>query len=123
MTVHMVRLQIEPPKEDIKTAVNNWVQNHPEWTDDPEAQSLGETDTGTLGDSGVRYIRGDFRFKETVDRAVLLDDLQTRLQPLPDNPWWRMRWHRCHRDEANPGDCEFDPDKTRQTDDVPTKVP
>lgn len=118
MTVHMVRLMVEPPKGDAESAVDNWVQNHNEWTDDPVAHSLAETDNG---DNTTTHISGDYRFIQEETPAELLDDLESRLQSLQGGLWYRVGYHQCTHDEGDPDPCEWD--EKRENGTVPSDIP
>lgn len=95
----MVRLFIEPPKADADNAVNNWVANFNEWTEDPVEHTLIETNTETDG-SGTTYIRGDYRFHQDSGKTALLDDLESKLQSIQGGLWYRVGYHVCDHDES-----------------------
>lgn len=122
MAVHMVRLYIEPPKGDAETAVNNWVENHNEWTDDPVDHTLAEVNT-ELDGSGTTYVRGDYRFVQDSTATDLLDDLEQRLGNLQGGLWYRIGYHVCEHDEDNPGACSFDDSMTRENGTIPSDIP
>ena len=104
MTVHMVRLMVEPPKGESEEAVNNWVENHNQWDDDPVAHDLTEA-TAEIDGDGTTYARGDYRFvqEETVDE--LLDDLEDCLQDFQDGLWYRLAYHACDHDGDESTPC------------------
>lgn len=85
MTVHMVQIMTEPPKGNAESAVDNWVQNHNEWTGDSEDHSLSETTAGVDG-NGTTHIRGNYRFVQDSTATDLLDRLEDRLQSLQGGP-------------------------------------
>jgi hypothetical protein len=97
MTVHMVRLLLEPPKGNAESAVDNWVQNHTEWDNDPVAHELIETTTD-VGGEGTTYARGDYRFLQEGTATALLDDLESRLQSFQGGLWYRIGYHVCPHD-------------------------
>jgi hypothetical protein len=116
----MVRFYIEPPKGEAKNAVDNWVQNHNEWTDDPKDHSLVETNT-KLDGSGTTYLCGDYRFVQDGPADALLDDLADRLQSFQGGLWYRIGYHECDHDENNPTGCAWE--QTRENGDVPADIP
>lgn len=120
MTVHMVRLMIEPPKGEAQTAVDNWVQNHREWTDDPVDHRLVAANTAIDG-TGTDYIRGDYRFIQEETADALLDDLESRLDSFQSGVWYRLGYHACTHDLDNPQPCHWD--QTREGGTVPADVP
>lgn len=122
MAVHMVRLYMEPPKGDAETAVNNWVENHNEWTDDPVDHTLAEVNT-ELDGSGTTYVRGDYRFVQDSTATDLLDDLEQRLGNLQGGLWYRIGYHVCEHDEDNPGACSFGDSMTRENGTIPSDIP
>jgi hypothetical protein len=98
MTVHMVRLLLEPPKGNAENAVDNWVTNHNEWEDDPVEHTLTET-TARLDGSGTVYLRGDYRFIQEESPTALLDDLISRLDSFQGGLWYRVGYHECPHDD------------------------
>jgi len=120
----MVRLLIEPPKGNAENAVNNWVQNHTEWTDDPVAHELVETNAG-VGGTGTAYLRGDYRFIQNETATELLDDLESRLQSLQGGLWYRLGYHVCDHDEQQGTPCSWtDPNsETREHGTIPADIP
>lgn len=119
MTVHMVRVILEPPKGEAESAVDNWVQNHTEWDDDPVEHTLTERNTEEDG-SGTDYVRGDYRFIQEETPDALLDDLEDRLQSFQSGLWYRLKYHECTHDEDNPKPCSWD--QVREADDVPGDI-
>jgi hypothetical protein len=122
MTVHMVRLFIEPPKGNADQAINNWVENHNEWEDDPVEHSLTETTVGIDG-SGTQYIRGDYRFIQDSDATTLLNRLENRLQSSQGGLWYRIGYHQCDHDEDQSTPCSWDGSETRENGDIPSDIP
>lgn len=119
MTVHMVRLYLEPPRGNAEQAVENWVANHPEWTDDPVAHTLREVDPP----DGTAYAVGSFRFTQSVPNTALLDDLEQRLANIQGGLWYRIGYHECDHDESDRADCAWAADETRESGGVPLGVP
>lgn len=103
MTKHMIRLLLEPPIGEADQAVNQWVQNHNEWADDPVSHSLTET-TAEIDGPGTTYVRGDYRFYQDTPATSLLDDLETRLQGLQGGVWYRIGYHVCPHDDPDTRD-------------------
>jgi hypothetical protein len=120
MAVHMVRLFIEPPKGDAETAVNEWVTNHNEWTNDPVEHSLVETNAEIDG-SGTTYVRGDYRFIQDSTVTDLLDSLESNLQSIQGGLWYRVGYHNCTHDEDNPQPCSWDDKRENGT--IPSDIP
>ena len=120
MTVHMVRLIVEPPKGESEEPVNNWVENHNQWDNDPVSHELTET-TADFDGNGTTYARGDFRFVQEETADELLNDLEDRLQNFQDGLWYRLAYHACAHHEDNPQPCSWE--DTRESDDVPEDVP
>jgi hypothetical protein len=120
MKVHMVRLYIEPPKGEGESAVDNWVQNHNEWADDPTDHTLTEQTPGIDGD-GTAYVGGDYRFIQEESADALLDDLAGRLESFQGGLWYRLGYHECDHDEDSPTGCSWE--QVRESDDVPADIP
>jgi hypothetical protein len=120
MTDHMCRLLIEPPKGEAETAVDNWVQNHTEWTDDPVEHAMTETTAGINGD-GTECVRGDYRFVQEEPADELLTGLEERLQGFQGGLWYRIGYHACTHDESDPQPCEWE--DVREGGDVPSDIP
>lgn len=120
MTVHMTRLFIEPPKGNAESAVDNWVQNHTEWTGDPVSHALERTNTDIDGD-GVEYVHGDYRFIQAEPADELLTDLEDRLARFQGGLWYRVGYHECEHDEPDPSACEWE--DVRESSGVPDEIP
>lgn len=120
MTVHMVRLMVEPPRGEAEDAVNNWVENHTQWDDDPVNHDLRETTVG-VDDDGTTYVRGDYRFIQDETADELLDNLEEQLQSFQGGLWYRAGYHACTNDEDNPQPCSWE--DTREGGDVPDDIP
>jgi len=121
MTVHMVRLLLEPPKGNAESAVDNRVQNHTEWTDDPVEHTLVETTAG-LDDSGTTYVRGDWRFTDQGETPTnILTDLSDRLKSFQGGLWHRLGYHVCPHDESNGGACSWD--EKKEWGSIPSDIP
>ena len=116
----MVRLFIQPPKGSADTAVDNWVQNHTEWTADSVEHSLVETTTGVNG-SGTTYVRGDYRFVQEGPATTLLDRLEDRLRSFQGGLWYRVGYHVCTHDEDTPQPCDWE--TTRENGMIPDDIP
>lgn len=118
----MVRILSDVPKGDVTTAVDKWVSNHHEWTEDTAEHSMTKTNTAMDG-SGTTYVRGDWRFTQEDDQTTLLDDLESRLQAVVD--WYRIGYHVCEADEENSADCSFhdDTSEIRKHGTVPSDIP
>lgn len=107
MTVHMVRVLCEPPKGEAENAIDNWVQNYSEWTEDTTEHSLTETTAGVDG-TGTVHVRGDWRFiDQGEDPTNILQDLSRRLDSLQGGLWHRLGYHVCSHDEDNPQPCSW----------------
>lgn len=120
MAVHMIRVHFEPPKGDAQNAVDNWVTNFTEWTGDPVAHSIGETNTQMDG-SGTTYVTGDYRFEQDATATEILDDLSARLQKINGGLWHRLTYHVCDHDEDEPGGCSWDQKVEYGT--IPSDIP
>jgi len=121
MTVHMLRVFIEPPKGDAENAVDNWVSNYSEWTADPVEHSLTEATAGIDG-SGTAYVRGDWRFIDQGESPTeILDDLSGRLQSFQGGLWHRLGYHLCSHDEDQPHACSWDQSLEWGT--IPSDIP
>jgi hypothetical protein len=120
----MVRLFLEPPKGNSESAVDNWVQNHNEWVNDPVDHSLVETTTGIDG-SGTAYLRGDYRFIQDGDKTTLLDDLGARLQNFQGGLWYRVGYHACDHDEQQSTPCSWTDaqSEVRENGNIPSDIP
>lgn len=120
MTVHMVRMYVEPPKGGADTAVDNWVSNHNEWTSNPVDHSLTETNAEIDG-SGTTYVRGDYQFIQEETVTSLLDDLENNLQSIQSGLWYRIGYHVCTHDESDGTGCSWE--NTRENGTVPSDIP
>jgi hypothetical protein len=120
MTVHMVRIMIEPPKGNAESAVDNWVANHNEWENDPVKHSLVET-TADVDGTGTTYVRGDYRFIQDSTVTDLLDALESRLQSFQGGLWYRVGYHQCDHDEENASPCSWD--EKRENGTIPSDIP
>lgn len=116
----MVRLFVEPPKGEAENAVNNWVQNHSEWTGDPVSHTLTETNTDIDG-SGTTYLQGDYRFIQSEPVDDLLSDLEARLADFQGGLWYRLGYHACDHDEDQSTPCAWD--ERREGGSVPDAIP
>jgi hypothetical protein len=116
----MVRVMIEPPRGEAENAVDNWVQNHNEWTDYPKEHSLTETTAGT-DDDGTSYVRGGYRFIQEGAADELLDDLAGRLDSFQGGLWYRLGYHECDHDEDSPTGCDWE--QVRENGSVPPDIP
>ena len=119
MTVHMVRVCVEPPRGEAQEPLNNWVENYTQWETDPVEHELRETTTET--DGGTTYARGDYRFVQEETADELLNDLEDRLQNFEDGLWYRLAYHACTHDEDEPTPCSWE--DTREWGDVPEDIP
>ena len=120
MTTHMIRLFVEPPKGEAEEAVNNWVENHTVWEDDPVSHELREANTELEG-SGTDYLRGDYWFLQDSSATEIIDDLADRLDGFQDGLWYRIGYHECDHDEDTPTPCAWE--QTRDGGDVPVGIP
>lgn len=121
MSVHMVRVFFEPPKGTPEMAVNNWVSNYNEWTEDPVAHSLTETTAGVDG-METAYFRGDWRFWDQGETPTdMLRDLSERLRSFQGGLWHRLAYHVCTHDEDRPQPCSWDEKVESGT--IPSDIP
>lgn len=120
MAVHMIRVLCELPKGDADVAVQNWVDNYAEWTDDPVTHGLTET-TASLDGSDTVYLRGDWRFiDQGEDQTAMLNDLHERLDSMQGGLWHRLGYHVCTHDEGG-GPCAWD--ETVAAGQIPSDIP
>jgi hypothetical protein len=117
MTVHMVRLFLEPPRGNADSAVDNWVQNHNEWTEDPTDHSLSVIEV----ENGTNFVLGNYRFIQDSTVTDLLDDMESRLDSIQGGLWYRIGYHACDHDEDEPTPCSWD--KLRENGNIPSSVP
>jgi hypothetical protein len=126
MTKHMVRLYVEPPKGDAENAIDDWVQNHNEWTDGPQTHTFEETNTEVDG-SGTQYVLGVYRFYQDTPETDLLDRLEDRLSSLQGGLWYRIGYHVCDHDEdqENKAGCDWTAPNSdiRESTGVPSDIP
>lgn len=120
MSVHMVRMFVEPPKGEADNAIENWVSNHNEWTSDPVEHTLSETNAAIDG-TGTAYLRGDYRFIQEETPTSLLDDLEDKLQSIQGGLWYRVGYHNCTHNESETASCDWDDKRENGT--VPTDIP
>lgn len=121
MAVHCVRVFVEPPKGDAEQAIQNWVSNYSEWTEDPVEHGLTEANT-ELDGSGTQYLSGDWRFLDQgEDPTNILDDLSQRLQNIQGGLWHRLGYHVCTHDEQDPSSCSWE--QSVESGSVPQGVP
>lgn len=110
MTVHEVTICSEYPDgitlDQIRQAVQNWVDNHDEWLGDDAEQTVDAVNTkeDTTND-GVQILAGEFRFNTTTTKVQILDDAEATLQNYV--AWYRLGYHVCDHDETDPGQCDF----------------
>lgn len=117
----MVRIYVEPPKGEAENAVNNWVQNHTEWTDEALSKALRET-AAEIDNSGTAYVTGDYLFVQDTPATDLLDNLESRLQAIQNGLWYRIGYHACDHDgELTP--CSWDGTQTRENGTIPSDIP
>lgn len=122
MTVHMVRLYVEPPNGNAQQAVSNWVANYSQWEGDPVEHGLTETTTEPYGDGGTAYLAGDWRFlDEREDPTAVLADLHDRLESFQGGLWHRAGYHVCEHDEGEPSACGWE--QTVEGGTVPADIP
>lgn len=123
MTVHMVRIFSHFPDgytvDQINDRVQNWVDNHTEWSEDPISHAVVERQAGWPVDPGTVYLTGDFRFMPEDDKTALLDDAEAALQG--NVSWYRLGYHVCDHDEDGQGGCSWG--TTREYGDIPTDIP
>lgn len=114
-------MYLEPPRGEAETAVNEWVQNHPEWTDDPVAHVFREQATP----NGTSHVYGNYFFEQSVGVTTLLDRLEDRLANVQGGLWYRIGYHVCDHDDQDreTSDCAWDPARTREDGGVPADIP
>lgn len=124
MTVHMIRLYSEPPKnanhfDRMWTACENWVATYSEalQTDRLELTHITETDEGAASE----HTTGVWRFEMTADANTLLADLEADLQAEVN--WYRLKYHSCDHDESTQGGCSWDDTQTREFGTIPVGIP
>jgi hypothetical protein len=110
----------EVPKDNAESAIDNWVQNHTEWTVEPQEHSMVETNTEPDG-SGTDYIIGIYSFYQDTPATDLLDDLESRLSSMQGGLWYRVGYHVCDHDEDYPGDCSWE--EVRENGQIPSDFP
>ena len=120
MATHMIRLFVEPPNGEAEEAVNNWVENHTEWEDDPVSHELREANTNIDG-GGTEYLRGDYRFLQDSSATEIIDGLADRLDGFQGGLWYRIGYHECDHDESESTPCEWE--QTREGRNVPDSIP
>jgi len=121
MTVHMVRVFVEPPKGNAESAVDNWVANYSEWTADPVEHRLRKTTT-ELDGGGTTHLRGDWRFEDQgEDPTAILSDLSDRLGQFQGGLWHRLGYHVCDHDDSDRGGCSWD--EVVESGNVPGDIP
>lgn len=122
MTVHMVWIRTEPPKNDnhfvkMQTACENWVASYSETL---QTNRL-ELAHFPAEDGLPEHTTGWWRFEMDADAETLLADLEADLQR--ETRWFRLKYHECSHDEAEPGGCSFDESQTREYGTVPGGIP
>lgn len=122
MAVHMVRIHAEDPPDysvsQIDAAVQDWVNNHTEWTADLVSHEI--TATASV-ESGDEWVSGDFRFESGDDKTILLDDAEAALQDYVS--WYRLGYHTCYHDETPPQPCEWTDVREYNPGQIPDAVP
>lgn len=122
MTVHMVWLRTEPPRNaahftKLQAACDTWTASYSETL---LTHSLDITHVAA--DDGMpEHTTGWWRFEMTTDATTLLADLEAALQA--EVAWYKIKYHRCSHDEAAPGGCTFDETQTREYGTVPAGIP
>ena len=122
MAIHMIRIFSHWPDgytvDEIDQEVQNWVDSHTEWLDDPVTHEISARNTD-IGGSGTDYLAGDFRFEWGDDKQTLLDNCEATLQDYVD--WYRFGYHECTHD-GDGGACGWD-DKVEWTKNGSTTIP
>lgn len=121
MTVHMIRIFCENPPGltilDIDLVVQDWINTHTEWLDDPVAHEI----TPRESDDGTVFLGGDFRFAIADLKTALLDTLELSLQP--EVSWYRIGYHQCVHDEPDRGGCSWDDQREYNPQEIPASIP
>lgn len=101
MTVHYVRVFVEPPKGEAENAIDNWVSNYSEWTGESAEYGLSEPPAAD------GYLIGEWRFEEQGEAPTgILERLYDNLSTHQGGLWFRAFYHVCDHDrEDNFGDC------------------
>jgi len=119
MTVHMIRLFVDSSVDNVENVIDNWVQNHNTWDGESVSQPLTNAPVGANGDG--EYLLGSYRFTQDSTATDLLDDIEIQLSALQGEVWYRIGYHQCPHDEANPQDCSWE--QTRENGTVPDSIP
>lgn len=120
MTVHMIRIWTDPPRNDnhlrkMRDACENWVASYNETL---TTQRLTVSHPPPDEDEGeVDHTRGYWRFDWSEDATTLLNDLEADLQS--ETSWYLIKYHPCENDGGG-GDCVWDDSMDRTYGTVPT---
>ena len=120
MTVHMIWLYSEPPRNSnhftkMWSACEDWAATYSETI---QTQRLELTHV--LAEDGVpEHTTGRWRFEMNTDANTLLADLEADLQP--EVSWYRLKYHECGHDGT--GRCSFDETQNREFGTVPAGIP
>lgn len=124
MTVHMVRLYSEPPKNEnhftrMYQACEDWTTRYNETL---QTQRLDLRHITASDDRPEpAHTVGHWRFVMDTDANTLLADLEADLQS--EVSWYRLKYHECSHDEAATGGCSWDDAQTREFGTVPAGIP
>jgi hypothetical protein len=103
MTVHFVRVYVEPPKGNAQSAIDNRITNYSEWSGSATKHGL----VSFPPDGEERYLTGFWRFEEQGETPTgILQRLYDNLSTFQGGLWFRAFYHICDHDrEDNFGDC------------------
>lgn len=129
MAVHMIRVVAAANSTDtpgmtlseIRTAMDEWVANNSEWTEDPQSHDMNED---VLLRDGTEVYEGSYRFTLDDAKDNLLQKCEDKLTDKVD--WFRLGYHSCSHDEADPSPCSWEEVRdwtSKNTESVPSSVP
>lgn len=101
--------------------IETWLTNLIAWSPDGDLTVSNDpptlTRTGLLAETGTQYYKGGIWWFDwgSRDKDILLDNLQGQADAYC--PWYRIRWHECHNDNADDEsfNCQWDEIRTKGT--------
>jgi hypothetical protein len=115
MTLHYVRVYVEPPKGNSQEAITNWVENYSEWqgrVDDHALTAVPEHD----------WLTGGWFLEDQGEEATgIVTDLSDKLSSFQGGLGHRIVYYISEHDADNPGECV--PVEATESGDVPSAVP
>lgn len=124
MTVHMIRvvtsIEGDYTLEQVNAAMDDWVSQQSEWTDDSESHSIVEH---TAENGETEYRIGQYRFLLTDAKDNLLQKCEDKL--VNKVAFYRIGHHQCDHDMEGRDGCSWEEQRewTAKDATIPNDVP